>query len=153
MENSKSTILSDLLNEIGKKEFDLEAWKMKAVMVFKMFFGPGDEKIGFIKNLRYDYSSWALRDSAGGKQPDTVKENARRIIETALLEISLSEKSENLVFDTIKEELTGKEYSSLMTIIKKSGNLTSCLDEYFGNLESSKKEQILTKLVLNSIKK
>jgi hypothetical protein len=153
MDNSKSSILNDLLDEIGKKEFDLEAWKMKALMVFKMFFGPEDEKIGFIKNLRYDYSSWTLRDSAGSKQPDSVKENARRIVETALLEISLSTKDENLVLDTIKEELTGKEYSSLMNIVEKSEDLTSGLNEYFVNLVASKKEQILTKLVLNSIKK
>lgn len=152
MDNSKSTIINDLLNEIGKKEFDLEAWKMKATMVFTKFFGTDDEKIGFIKNLRYDFSSWALRDSSGGKQPDSVKENARRIIETALLEISLSE-SENLVLDTLQEELTGKEFSSLMSLVEKSESLASDLNEYFINLTPSKKEQILIKLVLKSIKK
>jgi len=153
MDNSKSTILNDLLNEIGEKEFDLEAWKMKATMVFKMFFGPDDEKIGFIKNLRYDYSSWTLRDSAGSKQPDSVKENARRIVETALLEISLSSKDENLVLDTIKEELTGKEYASFIDICDKSGDLAVGINEYFVNLATTKKEQILTKLVLKSMKK
>jgi hypothetical protein len=140
------------LNEIEKKEFDLEAWKMKASVVFTKFFGLGDEKIGFIKNLRYDFSSWALRDSSGGKQPDSVKENARRIIETALLEISLS-KDENLVFDTIQEELTGTEFSSLMEVVEKSETISSDLNEYFNKLAASKKEQLLTKLVLKSIKK
>jgi hypothetical protein len=153
MDNSKSAILNDLLNEIGKKEFDLEAWKMKAVMVFSKFFGHGDEKIGFIKNLRYDFSSWALRDSSGGKQPDSVKENARRIIETALLEISLSAGDGNMVLDTIQEEISGKEFSLLMEIVERSENPDSGLNEYFMNLTPSKKEQILTKLVLKSITK
>jgi len=153
MDNSKATILNDLLNEIGKKEFDLEAWKMKAMIVFRNFFGADDEKIGFIKNLRYDYSSWTLRDSAGSKQPDSVKENARRIIETALLEISLASGGKNEILEVMQEELTGKELASLMEIVEKSENLSSDLNSYFSNLTASIKDQILSALVLKSIKK
>lgn len=153
MDNSKATILNDLLNEIGKKEFDLEAWKMKAMIVFRNFFGADDEKIGFIKNLHYDYSSWTLRDNAGSKQPDSVKENARRIIETALLEISLASGGKNEILEVMQQELTGKEYASLMEIVEKSENLSSDLNSYFSNLTASIKDQILSALVLKSIKK
>jgi len=152
MDNSKQKILNDLLSEIEKKDFDLEAWKMKASMVFKIFFGLNDEKIGFIKNLHYDFSSWSLRDSSGGKQHDSVKENAKRIIETALLEISLT-RNENFLFEILREELTETEYFSLTSIIEKSENLFSDLNKYFSNLASSKEEQILKKLVLKSIEK
>ncbi|HNW51342.1 MAG TPA: hypothetical protein PKH79_09680 [Prolixibacteraceae bacterium] len=153
MDNLKTEILNDLMDEIGKKEFDLDAWKMKALMVFRKFFGPEDEKIGFIENLRYDYSSWTLRDSAGSKQPDSVKEKARRIIETALLEISMTSGEKNEVLEVLQEELTGKEYASMMEIVEKSENLSSDLNLYFGNLAASKKEQVLSTLVLKSMKK
>lgn len=152
METLKTEILNDLMVEIDKKDFDLEAWKMKASMVMRKFFGQSDEKVSLIQNLRYDFSSWALRDSSGGKQHDTVKDNAKRIIETALLEISISE-NENVTASVLQDELTGSEYSALKALTEKTGDVTNEIAEFIHNLTPEKKELLLTKLVMKSFGK
>ncbi len=49
------------------------------------------------ETLKYDYSSWNLRDHSGGKIHDAVKDKAHEIIESALIELRLSESSTLLV--------------------------------------------------------
>lgn len=151
MENTKSEILGELLADIDRRTFELEAWKQKAILVLKRVFGDTDEKITLVENLHYDFSSWSLRDSSGGKSSDKVKETAHKIMEAALLEVKLQQ-NENLVIITLKEEFTGKEFAALMEITAQE-NISQALTVYFSNLKAEVKDQLLAKLVSKSIGK
>lgn len=151
MENTKSEILGELLADIDCRTFELEAWKQKAILVLKRIFGETDEKITLVENLHYDFSSWSLRDSSGGKSSDKVKETAHKIIEAALLEVKLQQ-NDNLVIASLKEELTGKEFAALIEITAQE-NISQALTVYFSNLKAEVKDQLLAKLVSKSIGK
>jgi len=149
MDSAKTEILGDLLADIDNKAFDLEAWKKKAILILKKIFGERDDKISMIENLHYEFSSWSLRDSSGGTSYDKVKENARKIIEAATSELLLA-KNENLVLEVFKEELTGKEFAAIQSIIEEPGNNMPALTVYFSNMSSEKKDQLLASLVARS---
>jgi hypothetical protein len=151
MENTKSEILGELLADIDCRTFELEAWKQKAILVLKRIFGDTDEKITLVENLHYDFSSWSLRDSSGGKSSDKVKETAHKIIEAALLEVKLQQ-NDNLVIASLKEELTGKEFAALIEITAQE-NISQPLTVYFSSLKAEVKDQLLAKLVSKSIGK
>lgn len=152
MENTKAEILGELLADIDHKAFDLEAWKKKAMLVLKKIFGDKDEKIVMLEGLHYEFSSWSLRDSSGGTSYDKVKENARKIIEAATAELLLLE-SDNLVLETFREELTGKEFAALQAIVEDQENVPLLLSHYFSMMSSEKKDGLLVALVTRSVGK
>jgi len=146
MDNFKKEILGELLADIDNKTFELEAWKQKAILVLKRIFGDGDEKIGLIENLHYDFSSWSLRDSSGGKSSDKVKETARKIIEAAQVELLLLH-DDNMVIAALKEELTGKDFATMIASAGSHDDSSQALTVYFSNLPSTTKDQLLAKIV------
>ncbi len=54
MENIRKQVLLDLITALDQKNFDLEAWKIRASLIIKKLFGANDEKYVLIKNLKYD---------------------------------------------------------------------------------------------------
>lgn len=146
MENKKINALEQLLKTFDQPIFDLEAWKIKASLVLKKLFGPDDEKIDLIDKLHYDFSSWSLRDHSGSKQHDPVKNQAKEIINAAILELQISEQ-ENIILDFFKKELSGADYEVLLQKVEKDDE--SKLIKYLSTLKPAIKDRILTKIILS----
>jgi hypothetical protein len=145
MENKKIAALNELLVSLNTSKFDMEAWKVKASIVFKKLFGNDGEKALMIDQLQYNYSSWSLRDHSGGKQYDPVKTKAREIIEAAILELKLSE-GENPVQEALSEHLSGKKANKLLDLIQKKDQ--KGVQSFISNLDKDTKEQLLSQILL-----
>ncbi len=146
MENTKITVLNELLHTIENKNFDLESWKIKASLIMKKVFGRDDEKVSLIKNLQYDYSSWSLRDHSGGRQHDSVKDKAREIIETALLELKLTGDNSDIL-NSLRNKLTGAQFNTLQSIIDTTPPDAEKLKSFFTTISSEIKDDILIQLL------
>ena len=151
MKNAETSVLKELLSSFDDKTFDLDVWKIKASILIKKIFGEDDEKLSMIKSLHYDYSSWSLRDKTGVNQPDTVKEQAKGIIETAILELSLSDVRSSPL-EILKDNLTEEEYTTLLTVIDKKELSEEEFLKYFSKIAQDKKDKVLSKVILDSIK-
>jgi hypothetical protein len=147
MNEKKIAALENLLMSIEQKKFEMDAWKMKASLVLKAIFGANDEKVALINGLHYDFSSWALRDNSGGKQHDSIKDQAREIIEAAILELSFTE-SDSQIMISLEENLTGAEYKKLQHLLTKNEMQEADFSTYFSKIASSKKDLILARLML-----
>jgi len=147
MEDFNKTVLQDLLTYFDQKKFDLDVWRIKAMVVFKKIFGDESEKLKMIEALHYDYSSWSLRDIDGTKQTDSVKELAKGILESAILELSFEEQS-NFIEPLLSQHLTGAELSSLQNKLDKIDVNESEITEYFSKLAPAAKDAILAQLIL-----
>ena len=147
MKNQKVEILEDLLKSFDQKNFDLDAWKIKASIVLKKIFGEADEKASLINNLHYDFSSWSLRDHSGGKQHDPIKDQAKEIIEAAIVELELSG-DRSPVLEVMRNQLSGEEFDQLQHLIDNNQNIEASLTEYFSKIAPAKKEQILAQIIL-----
>ena len=148
MNTAATNALSELLKAIDQRNFDLDVWKIKALLVIKKVFGESDEKLKMIEALHYDYSSWSLRDQSGSKKSDTIKEEARGIIEAAILEISLEEKS-NSVMDALKQEITGAQTDHLQQLIQQPDVTEKDVVEFIQQISSEIKDRVLARLVMN----
>lgn len=146
MENTKATVLKELLDAIDSKNFDLESWKIKASHITKKIFGNNDEKVLLIRNLQYDYSSWSLRDHSGGKQNDSVKEKAREIMETALLELKLSDNHSDVILK-FKDQLTGAQFNSLQSLMESAHENPEKLKSFISTIQADIKDEILVQLL------
>ncbi|HPR33806.1 MAG TPA: hypothetical protein PLK12_17020 [Prolixibacteraceae bacterium] len=147
MKPVKVEILEELLQALNQKTFDLDAWKIRSVLILKKIFGDRDPKVGYIEQLRYDYSSWALRDHSGGVVHDPVKDKAREIIETALIELKLEESDP--VMNALSQTLSGLEMDQLKGILDKGEAANNELKDFLENLPSGKTIDILARFIRN----
>lgn len=123
MSENEIELLKQQIALIDTKKFDLEAWKSPTLVFVSRIFGAASEHVRQIRELKYDYSSWALRDTSGGGQlTDPVRVRAREILEAAISELqnlgtppTVSTTSE--VLDAFRKELTGKEMQDLEKIL------------------------------------
>lgn len=116
-------ILKHQIQSLEAKKFDLEAWKASALLFVSRIFGASSEHVHQIRDLKYDYSSWSLRDTSGGThQTDPVKTRAREILDAAITELQLLGKpspagSVSNMMEAFQKELTGKEFEELKNIL------------------------------------
>jgi hypothetical protein len=152
METQKQQIevIKGLIAALDQKNFDLEVWKVKAILLLKSIFGEKDEKIKLVEGLHYDYSSWALRDSSGLQKGDKVKETARQVMDVAITQLSLNS-DEPAVIKILRDELTGAQFSELMSCIEKREPGYAALHEFFYKLGAEKSNCLLVKFVINDI--
>lgn len=76
------------IEKLDAEKFDLEAWKNYTIILLERIFGHQTHKIRQIEDIRFDFSSWALRDTTGNKTGmDACKEKARKIIEASINEL------------------------------------------------------------------
>lgn len=147
MKDQEKIVLQELLNYFDGKNIDLEVWKIKASLIIKKIFGPNDDKLHLIEDLHYDYSSWSLRDKTGVRQADTVVEQAKGIIEAALLELSLHS-NQSALLDLLEENLTGAKFKALQNKLAKSEVSESEIVEFFSKIAGTTKDDILAQLLL-----
>lgn len=126
MAEKEISLLKEQLERLDEKKFDLEAWKNHTLIFLERIFGKDNSKLKLIQELRYDYSSWNLRDTAAAgktKDKDPVKMQAREILEATILELQTlglprSEDDERKVWQLLNDELTGKQVKEIETILK-----------------------------------
>jgi len=157
MSENEIELLRQQIASIDTKKFDLEAWKSPTLMFVSRIFGATSEQVRQIRELKYDYSSWALRDTSGGGQlTDPVRVRAREILEAAISEL------QNLgtpppvntasgVLESFRKELTGKEMLDLEKILLLNENeKNQALKSFLNNRDIKMLRSILIDLLLNN---
>ena len=103
-----------------------------------------------IKELKYDYSSWNLRDAAGtGKDSDPVILKAREILEATKMELEhlgvpKQEEENQKIWSLLGEELTGKQIREIKLILQSED--TDKMEKIANMLFSLEKENMATLL-------
>jgi hypothetical protein len=126
MAEKEIELLKEQINRLNDTEFDLDAWKNHTIIFLERIFGKDTSKIKMIKDLRYDYSSWSLRDTAAAgksKDKDPVREQARELIEATIHELENlglpQEKPGNdRLWELLQDELTGKLIKEIQALVK-----------------------------------
>jgi len=90
MENNKKAILllKSRIEKLQAENFDLEAWKAGTKIMIARVFGPDSQKAREIEKIKYEQSSWALRDAKGSeKMIDSCKRRGEEILQVAIEEL------------------------------------------------------------------
>lgn len=151
MSKQELTVLRELVNAVDQANFDLDVWKIKASLLIRKIFGSTDEKVALIEALHYDYSSWSLRDKTGIKQPDTVKEQAKGILEAAISELTISNQPNNIISE-FQKHLTGSEMDQLQQYINEKNVDEKALMDFFSQISPLTKDRILARLIFDKEK-
>ena len=158
MAEKEIALLREQLAGLNETKFDLEAWKNHTLIFLERIFGKDSSKLKLIRELRYDYSSWSLRDTAAAgktKDKDPVKIQAREILEATITELEHlglpGETSESeKVWELLQDELTGKQVKEIDAILKsESVDKVEKIGEILETLDKENLASILAKLLLN----
>lgn len=151
MSENEIKLLKQQISSLEAKKFDLEAWKSHTMIFVSRIFGPSSEHLRLIHDLKYDYSSWSLRDTSGSMQlTDPVRTRAREILEAAITELEtfgtpVKVSSPSKILDAFHNELTGKEMDELQKLLTLSEN--EKLEGLKTFLTARKKEDLVSILV------
>lgn len=81
-------LLQKQVDKLVAEDFDLEAWKSGAIIILERLFGVENQKIMQIEKIKYDQSSWALREAKGSKNMmETCKKQCREILHISIDEL------------------------------------------------------------------
>lgn len=123
MPEQKIELLKQQIASLDTKKFDLEAWKSATLIFVSRIFGTQSEHVRQIRELKYDYSSWNLRDTSGGTQlTDPVRIRAREILDAAIVELQTLgtpkiSTPNSPIMEVFQKEMTGKEMQELGKIL------------------------------------
>ncbi len=136
--------LNELKEELDQKSFNLDSWKLKTTNILRTIFGADDIKISQLEQIHYDYSSWALRDSTGGKNIDKVLDSANAIIDSAIFEASIIASNQQDIFQNI---LNNEQSQELSKILNQKEIDDPILKTLLQKLEESQKVDLLQALL------
>ena len=155
MVEKEIALINKQLESLDAKNFDLEAWKSHTIIFLERIFGKESSKLRMIKELRYDYSSWNLRDAAGtGKDADPVIMKAREIMEATKLELEdlgiPKQEEENLkIWSLLEEEMTGKQIREIKLVLQSDEpEKMEKIANILYNLEKESMAVVLSKLLI-----
>jgi len=156
MAEKEISLLQKQREKLHDKSFDLDAWKSQTILFLNRIFGSDHPIVRMISDLKYDYSSWNLRDATGNeKTDDPVKMQASEVLEAAIMELeSLGLPGRETVNDKLwkllEEELTGKQLKEIKSIVEsgKKGKPTK-LSEVISSLEKESLVNILSGLLIS----
>jgi len=129
MKEQEIKMLQKQVSKLKSDDFDLDAWKTGAVIILERIFGPGNQKIAQLEKIKYDQSSWALREAKGSKNlMETCKKQGQEILEIAIDElehIGLPEEVEDaqaapfksVIVQALENELKISQYREVVHII------------------------------------
>jgi hypothetical protein len=158
-------LLQDQIEQLNKKDFDLNAWKAHTNVILAKIFGDNNQKIRQINEIEYKYGSWSLRDASGSESAmDICKKLGKEILNAAIIELEnfgIPEKSaamgEDSVNETVinafKDELTGsqvKEIKKILTTSEKDDIKEDHVLSIFNRLGSNTLSKILSRIVMNN---
>ena len=154
MDTHEIKLLREQLQKLSGKDFDLDAWKNHTIIFMERIFGVKSSKISMIRELRYDYSSWNLRDVAGvSKTTDPVKMQAAEILEAAIHELEQLGLPDELkpnekLLALLHDELTGKQIKEIETILTSNApDKTGKIKDILEKLDKEELSLILTRLL------
>lgn len=136
--------LEQLKAELSNSNFNLDSWKLKTKNIIRSIFGENDLKLEQLEQLHYDYSSWALRDSSGGKNIDKVHETAIAIIDSAIFELTIAADETK---DIVEQALNNENSKNLLDILSQKEINESELKTLLQKLEESQKVDLLQALL------
>ncbi len=88
MKEQEIKLLQKQLAKLNADDFDLEAWKTGSIIILERIFGSENQKIAQMEKVKYDQSSWALREASGSKNMmTTCKKQGQEILEIAIEEL------------------------------------------------------------------
>lgn len=155
MIENEIALIKKQLESLDARNFDLEAWKSHTIIFLERIFGKESSKIRMIKELKYDYSSWSLRDAAGtGKDSDPVIMKAREILEATKLELEHlgipKEEEENMkIWALLEEEMTGKQIREIRLVLQSDEpEKMEKIANILYNLEKESMAVVLAKLLI-----
>ena len=158
MAEKEIALLKEQLARLDEKKFDLEAWKNHTLIFLERIFGRENSKINLIKELRYDYSSWNLRDTAAAgktKDKDPVKMQAREILTATITELEKLGLPKNKlesekIWVLLKDELTGKQAKEIEEILNSNQeNKIENIRKTLENLGQDNLATVIAKLLIN----
>lgn len=147
MTEKEITLLKAQREKLSGKIFDLEGWKSQTLLLTQRIFGKDHPVIKMLSDLKYDYSSWHLRDVTGNKETDDpVRIQARQVIDAAIAELDVlgspaAEKRTDLLWQILGEELTGKQLKELQDIL--SPGTVGLEEKVREKLNALKKEDLI----------
>ncbi len=155
MVEKEIALITEQLEGLKAKNFDLEAWKSRTIIFLERIFGKESSKVRMIKELNYNYSSWSLRDAAGtGKDSDPVILKAREILEATKQELEHlgvpRQEEENLkIWSLLEEEMTGKQIREIRQILQsEEPEKMEKIANILYNLEKEDMAVVLAKLLI-----
>ena len=81
-------LLNKQIDKLKAPDFDLGAWKSGTIILLERLFGSENQKIAQVEKIKYDQSSWALREAKGStNMMETCKTQGREIILIAIDEL------------------------------------------------------------------
>jgi len=157
MSENEIELLRQQVASIDTKKFDLEAWKAPTLMFVSRIFGAASEHVRQIRELKYDYSSWTLRDTSGGGQlTDPVRVRAKEILEAAISELQNLgvppvARTDSGILESFRKELTGKEMQDLEKILLlNESDKRQALKSFLNERDKKMLRSVLIDLLLNS---
>ena len=159
MVDKEVTILHEQIQKLEAKDFDLEAWKIYTINILERIFGSNSHKIEQIKALKYDFSSWSLRDTSGST--GSIKKKARVILESSINELeqfglpqidtATKENDSEALLNVFEDELKGSQFKRLKEILKIADleEKSKQLSELFEELDNDGRQDLLVNIMLN----
>ena len=158
MAEKEIALLKEQLARLDEPKFDLDAWKQHTLIFLERIFGKDNSKLKLIRELRYDYSSWSLRDTAAAgktKDKDPVKMQAREILEATITELEhlglpSDPADSQKIWELLQDELTGKQVKEIDAIMKSDeAEKEQKISEKLESLGKENLASIIAKLLLN----
>ncbi|NJO88087.1 MAG: hypothetical protein HC831_03325 [Chloroflexia bacterium] len=158
MVDKEVNILKEQIEKLEAKDFDLEAWKIYTINILERIFGSDSHKIEQLKELKYDFSSWSLRDTSGST--GSIKKKARVILESSVNELQQfglpnidavkSENASEALLNVFEDELKGSQFKRLKEILKTIDlkQKKEQLSELFKELDNDEREALLINITL-----
>jgi len=129
MKEKEIGLIKKQIEKLDDKDFDLEAWKISAILILERVFGYDSSKITKINNIHQDLSSWSLRDTLGHTSGyDASKKCGKEILKACIMELETlgtpnnikeSTKPESLPFEVLLESLENELKVSQFKNLKK----------------------------------
>ncbi len=157
MAEKEIALLKEQLARLDEKKFDFNAWKNHTLIFLERIFGKENSKLILIKELRYDYSSWNLRDTAAAgktKDKDPVKMQAREILTATITELEKLGLPQNKletekVWGLLKDELTGKQAKEIEVILNSNdSNKIENISKTLEKLGVENLSEVIAKLLI-----
>ncbi len=158
MAEKEIALLKEQLAKLDEKKFDFDAWKNHTLIFLERIFGKENSKIHLIKELRYDYSSWNLRDTAAAgktKDKDPVKMQAREILIATITELESLGLPQNKLesekaWVLLKDELTGKQTKEIEALLNSDdSNKTENIGKVLEKLGQENLAIVIAKLLID----
>ena len=149
MKELEIELLNKQVAKLNADDFDLEAWKGGAIILLERIFGPDNQKIKQLEKIKYDQSSWALREAKGSN-----------IAMDELNQFGLPEEIadaqaapfKTVIVEALENELKISQYRAVVRIIDSDKKLVEKQKELIDTLHQyghDVAENILTNILLS----